>query len=270
MRSYERLGALVGLVVLGAGVSSYLPLPSPVLAFSLPGVPFILCVPLTPARQVSAVVALLISALVDHIMRQEPALKGAGLARTFPFWVLPAAIILWAYPRYDALQGPWSRLGGLAGLGGAVALVVAAQMRTLRSQDRLFGVARLGLNALVYGVALACFYQLATLPMRALLLVPLSALVSLLLALQLLESTPISARRLWGNAGLVTLLMAELAWALSPGALPPLHVAVILLVAFYGLTGILQQHYWGRLERKTAFEFGAVAALALALLAIMR
>ena len=270
MRSYERLGALVGLVVLGAGVSSYLPLPSPVLALSLPGAPFIITVPLTPARQVSLVVALLVSALVDHTMRQEQALQGAGLARTFPFWVLPGTIVLWAYPYYDALQGVWPRLAMLLGLGAAVGIVVLAQTRTLRPGEHLFGVARLALNAAAYGVALTCFYQLAILPMRALILVPLVAFASLLLALQILESTPISARLLWGSAALVALLMAELAWALSYGALAPLRASIVLLVTFYCMTGALQQHYWSRLRRGVVLEFGAVAALALVLLALVR
>lgn len=262
----ERLALLLGLLVVGLGVSSHVPLPSPVLAFRPPGAVSILSITLSPVRQVSLVVALLVCALVDGIMGDDGHLTGAGLARVVPFWILPALLTLAAFTLCEGLSAPLLQALGVAGSALALGLVVVAQLHTLDPEDPWFWPARLGLNAVAYGLALGAFFLAQALPSRSLLATPLVAAAGTLLALHLLQSGWSSPRRTWGSAALVGLLMAEVAWALSPGVASPLVASFLLLVVFYGLTGVLQQHYWGRLERRVAVEFVAVAALALAFL----
>lgn len=258
--------ALLGLLVVGLGLSDYLPLPSPVLALRPPGGLSGLELSLTPARQVSLVVALLACAVVDGTMRDHSRPASAGLAQTAPFWVLPGLTILVAFALFEGLAGPLLKVLGMAGAALSVILIVTAQLHTLDLRDPWFGLARLGLNTVAYAVAFVIYLLAQTLPSRGAAATPLVAASSALVAAQLLASPRSSARRTWGTAALVGLMMAEVAWALSPGVVTPLVAGFVLLLVFYGLTGVLQQHLWGRLERRVVVEFFVVAALAFALL----
>jgi len=262
----ERLGILLGLVVAGLGLSAYVPLPSPVLAIRPPGALSPISIVLTPARQVSLVVAFLTCVAVDGIVRADERLAGVGFARSIPFWVLPALLVLGAFAVYERLSGTLSQALGLLGTAALLAILVVAQLHTLDPKDRWFEVARLGLNAASYGLALAVFVAAYRLPARHLLAPATVALVSTALALGLLETTRASNRRIWGSALLVGLIMAEVAWALSPGIFPPMHTGLVLLLVLYAATGTVQQQLWGRLRAQVALEFAIVAAAVLALL----
>ena len=269
MRRLERLGILLGLVVVGLGVSSNVPLPSPVLAFHLPGSLAPISITLTPARQVSLVVLFFACIGIDSILRADPRLVGAGLARTIPFWILPGIFVLVAFGLFEELSGVWPQVLGLAAAAGVLGLLVVAQLHTLDPSGRWFEVSLLGLNAVTYGLALAAFIVAYRLPARELLTPALVTFASVALALHLFETTRASNRRIWGSALLVGLMLGEVAWTLSRGILSPLVSAFLLLLVFYGATGIIQQHFWGRLRPQVAVEFAIVAAAILALIAYL-
>lgn len=265
LRRLERLGILLALVVIGLGLSAYVPLPSPVLSLRLPGAFSPISVTLTPVRQVSLVVALLACVAIDSIMRAQPQLPDTGFARTVPYWVLPVFLILCAFGAFEGLTGALQQVLGLAAVAGLLGLLMLAQLQTLDPGSRWAQLARLGLNAATYGLALATFITAYRLPARALLAPLVVALASLALALQLLETTRASTRRVWVSAALAGLMMAEVAWALNMGTFSPLATGFLLLLAFYGLTGVIQQLFWGRLTRQVAVEFAVVAVLVLAI-----
>jgi len=262
----ERLALLLGLVVAGLGAASYLPLPSPALALRLPGIPGVVAVTLTPARQVSLVVLVLVAALMDGLVREDPRLASAGLARTAPYWILPAVEVLVAFSRFEALSTPGQQVAGLAATALVLGVTVIAQMQSLEPGDRWFWLARPGLNVLTYALALALFYLAETLPLRTLVAIPLIGFGSIPLAMELLRSSRWTTGRTWGWAALVGLMMAEVAWALAPGVLGPRVASLVLLAAFYCLTGILQQHLWRAVQRRVVLEFAAVAAAAMVVL----
>ncbi len=262
----ERLALLLGVVVVGLGASCYLPLPSPALALHLPGISSVVTVTLTPVRQVSLVVLVLVAALMDGLVRDDPRLARAGLARTAPYWILPAVEVLVAFSRFEGLSSPRQQMAGLAVTALVVGVTVVAQMKSLEPGDRWFWLARPGLNVLTYALALALFYGAETLPLRSLVAIPLISLVSIPLAMELLRSSRWTTRRTWGWAALVGVMMGEVAWALAPGVLPPRVASLVLLATFYCLTGVLQQHLWGAAQRRVALEFAALAAAALVVL----
>jgi hypothetical protein len=140
-----------------------------------------------------------------------------------------------------------------------VLLGCAAVDGIMRGHRRLAGA------GLAYGLAFAACLVLRTLPFHGLLGIALVALLSSALALELLASPRASTARTWGRAALVGLMMGEVAWALSPGVIAPHLASFILLLVFYGLTGILQQHIWGRLRPQVVIEFLVVGGAALAL-----
>ena len=261
-----RLLVLLGLLVVGLGISIYLPLPSPVLILRLPSGLAAIELLLTPARQVSLVVVWLACAVVDSTMRGHERLAGAGLARTAPFWILPGLTILLAFALCEGVAGPLLKVSGMAAAALVVGLLVTAQLHTLDLRDPWFGLARLGLNAFAYTAAFATYLLAQTLPSRGLVATPFVAISSTLMATPLLASPGSTPRRTWGTAALVGLMIAEVAWALSSGVVSPLVAGFVLLLVFYGLTGVLQQQLWGPLERRVVVEFFVVAALALALL----
>lgn len=266
MRRLERLGILLALVVVGLSLSAYVPLPSPVLSLRLPGTLSPISITLTPARQVSLVVALLVCVVVDSIMRADPRLPDTGFARTIPYWVLPVFVVLWAFTAFERLSGATQQALGLAAVAGLLGLLMVAQLYTLDPGGHWAQIARLALNAASYGLALASFITAYRLPARAVLAPATVATASLALALQLLETTRAPSRRVWAGATLIGLMMAEVAWALSAGVLSPLATGLVLLLVFYGLTGVTQQHFWGRLNRQVAVEFAVVAAIVLVLI----
>lgn len=266
MPRLERLAILLGLVVLGLSLSASLPLPSPVLALRPPGALSPIGVTLTPARQVSLVVALLACLMVDGVMRTDKRLAGAGFARSIPFWVLPTLLILGAFGIYEGLTNAAAQALALATTAALLALLVVAQLHTLDLEGRWFEAARLGLNAVSYALALSTFIVAYRLPARGLLAPAVVALASFALALELLETTRTTDRRIWGSALLVGLIMAEVAWALSTGVLSPLLTGFVLLLVFYGTTGAVQQRFWGRLRAQVVLEFAVVAVVVLALI----
>lgn len=266
MRRLERLGILLGLVVVGLGLSAHVPLPSPLLSLRLPGALSPISLTLTPGRQVGLVISLLACISIDSLMRAEPRLPDTGFARTIPYWVLPVFVILTAFCTFEGLTGARAQVLGLAVVAGLLAALMVAQLQTLDLAGRWAHLSRLGLNAAAYGLALATFITAYRLPARALLAPPVVAVASPALALHLLETTRASSRRVWGGAALVGLMMAEVAWALNMGTLSPLATGLVLLLVFYGITGVAQQSFWGRLNRQVAVEFAVVAAAVLALI----
>lgn len=267
MRRLERLGILLALVVVGLSLSAYVPLPSPVLSVRLPGSVSPVSITLTPARQVSLAISLLACVVIDSLMRADPRLPDTGLGRTIPYWVLPVFVILSAFTAFERLSGATQQVVGLVSVSALVALLVVAQLYTLDPEGRWAQLARLGLNAITYGMALASFITAYRLPGRAIVAPLTVAGAGLALALPLLETTRAPSGRVWAGAILVGLMMAEVAWALNSGILSSLATGLVLLLVFYGVTGIVQQHFWGRLSRQVAVEFAVVAAVVIALIA---
>jgi hypothetical protein len=262
----ERLGILLGLVVVGLGLSPYVRLPSPLLSIHLPGALSPIAVTLTPALQISLVVTLLVCAAVDGIVCADRRLAGAGFARSIPYWVLPAFVTLGAFAVSERLSGPlWQVLGPVLA-AALLGLLVVTQLHTIDPSERWFEGARLGLNVVSHGLALVVFINAYRLPARNVVAPAAVGLVSTALALELLATRRASDRRIWGSALVVGLVMAQVGWALSMGILSPLATGILLFLIFYGVVTAAQQRLWGRLRAQAAVELAIAAAVALVLI----
>jgi hypothetical protein len=88
----------------------------------------------------------------------------------------------------------------------------------------------------------------------------------------------LSARLLWGtksdlpdaflHGGVAGVIMAQAAWAIMLWPLTPWRAALLLLLVFYLVVGLLIQQRQGRLTRRIALEYGGVALMAALLLGI--
>ena len=253
--------ALAALTALGMALSGTLPLSTPILELPVPGTLTLLNIELTPARTVGFAVAVIACALLEVLLRSDPRLAGAPIARTAPFWVLPACSVLALFEGYGRLNAPLAQALLLIVGGVLVGLTALGQLRTLDPQEPGFHAARSGLNALTYGLGLALFLAALSLLQRGILAVPLIALGSAGLALETLRSLRGRLWALWGKAALVGLMMGELGWVLTTGALSPCGGAFLLLAVFYLVTGLLQQRQWGQLTRRAAVEYLAVTVV---------
>jgi hypothetical protein len=61
----------------------------------------------------------------------------------------------------------------------------------------------------------------------------------------------------------VALVMGQCTWALNLWRIPPLTAGLWLLLIFYIVTGLPQQHLLGRLTRRALVEFAVIIAVAL-------
>jgi hypothetical protein len=144
--------------------------------------------------------------------------------------------------------------------------VMVAEYRSVLGGSRAEPLAHLTLQAFSYGVALLLFAKLYDAGLRGVLLGGGAVLLSGSLALVLLQESGAALRRVWLYATVVGLSMGELILALNYYRLDVRVAAALLLLVFYILTGLAQQHLWKRLVRRVLYEYAAIAVLGLAAL----
>jgi hypothetical protein len=255
----DRLGITLSLVLLGLALSMLVSLPSRVLTLVVLGSE--LTVPFSGAMQFSLILAAMVCAGVDAIVRSHPRLHDHSIAYTVTFWVLPSLITVASLALLSVLPW-WGYQIGLIGLTGALlALVIVSQYRSLDAADPHFQGARLMLNAVSYIAALVLFSILYGTRQRSVISATGVLVAAGMLALELLRSFEGRPRRTWFYAALTGLMMGELTWALNYNSLDARLGGTVLLLTFYTLTGLMQQHFWGRLTRRTVLEYGVVCAL---------
>jgi hypothetical protein len=261
----DRIVILVSLVLAGIALSSLTRFPTISLQADAFGTPVGL--DLSGRWILTALLVLLAMVGTDAIVRAE-----AGRARIDPrytatFWILPGLITLAAAFGLPQLFGaPLRWLPSTLLLGTLLALVIDAEYRTLHVGGPYYRTARLGLNMATYLAAFALFAALYGLELRSLLSAPLVAAFGFPLALELLRGTEEQLETTWLYAGVVALVLGELTWALNLWGLRALAGGGLLLLAFYTLTGLAQQHLAGRLNRRVILEYGLTAVIGLAAL----
>jgi hypothetical protein len=209
-------------------------------------------------------VAVLIGAGADSLMRGHPALRGASLARSVVHWILPGGAALGLgllLNRLPAGVGWWAGLGITAVF---LILVLIAEYTVVAPDDPGFYWAALSLTVLAYAVALMFFALLRASGGRAAITATAAALVSGLIALRLLLLAGAGARESLPYAAVIGLCLGQCTWALNYWQAGALGAGLALTVIFYTGTGLAQQHLVGALNRRMALEFGVVAVAALA------
>lgn len=262
----DRLSVLTAIILLAFALARTVELPTrPVRAmlfgssigFDMNG-PFVLLV----------LVALLINAGADSLMRGHPALRGASLARRMMHWILPGGAALGFGLLLNRLPpgvGWWAGLGFTAVF---LVLVLTAEYVVAAPDDAGFYWAALGLTVLAYAVALAFFALLRASGGRAAITATTAALISALIAWRLMLLAGATGRESLAYAAAIGLALGECTWALNYWPAGPLGTGLVLLVVFYTATGLAQQHLVGALNRRMVIEFGVVAVAGLA--AVMR
>jgi hypothetical protein len=216
-------------------------------------------------------VALLLAALVaagtDGLVRSAPGLATVHHRFTATFWILPCLVTLaaaTAVPEQFGRVASW--LASLLLFGVLLVIVLVAEYGTARVDDPHFRTARLALNLATYLAAFALYATLYGLQQRSLISATLVLVVTFPLALELLRVTEEELGTTWLFAGVVALVLAELTWAVNAWGLSALSGGALLLLVFYAFSGLAQQHLAGRLSRRILFEYLSIAVVGLLIL----
>ncbi len=274
----ERLGILVSMVMLAVLLSAIIALPSTEFVLDLFGSE--LTLRFTGPVQILVLVAVLVCAGVDALVRQRwpRAVPGStvnrpgALAERAPlpyraaYYSLPTMLTAIGLVLVHSVQWWGYRIATTLFLGLLLTAVISMQLATHDLDTRARRTLRLALNALAYALALALFALIFGARLRSLLSATGILTASGLISLELYRNSETSAWRIWLYAGLTALLMGELTWALNYTAYSTQLASGVLLLAFYALTGLVQQLLWGRLTNRVVGEYVGVLVAGLVLL----
>ncbi|MBK6769251.1 MAG: hypothetical protein IPG72_09670 [Ardenticatenales bacterium] len=265
----DRSVVLISLVLAGIAVASLATIPPLRLSLNILGSP--LGIAVDGVWLIGALVVAMTAVGMDAIVRIESGHANVDARFAATFWILPCLVTLAAavaIPRLHAASSVWVAqwVASVILLGGLLTLVIVAERHTIQLDDIHYRTARLGLNFMTYGAALALYAAIHGLHQRSLISVPAVCLVTFPLALEILRSSEEQLENTWVHAGIVALILGELTWGLNLQGVSALRGGGILLVAFYVFCGIAQQHLAGRLTRRVVMEYAATAAVGLGLI----
>jgi hypothetical protein len=251
----NRIGLLTSLALIGFVLSSLIDVPPQTWSLNILGSP--LALTLSGPWLVTLLLAAIMCAGTDALVRGHPRVRPVELGYTFTFWILPALVtvaLALLMPRLWA--NLWLWIASLLGGAGLIAAILAGEYDTVDPNNRRYGLARLGLNSATYVAALILFAAIYGARVRSLLSATAVALVGLLLALELRE-TEQETGQTWLYALATGFVLGQATWALNYWPIDGLRGGLLLLLIFYALTGIVQHHLDRRLTRRVWLEFGA-------------
>lgn len=264
----DRVSVLTAVILLAFALTRFINLPTQSVATTLFGSP--LGFEINGPLLMMLMVAALISAGSDTVIRSHPALEGQPNRRTLIHWILPGTTALVSAAVLNrAPDGPLWWLGlGLSAI--ALIAVLGAEYVSVDPDDPGRELAALGLTAVAYILAILLFALLRSLSARALVAAPIGGLAAAALALRLLRlhagrlpAAPFS--QTWLYASIVGLVTAEALWAVNYWRVTPSSAGLLAMIPFYLGVGLSQQHMAGRLTAQVWLEYVVVGGLGLAI-----
>lgn len=270
----DRVSVLVWVVLMGLTAERLVVLPARTFTATVLGSPITLT--LTTTTLLGVLMAGLVATGTEAVLHAHPRsqLLAAGapglpplvLSRRWVFWALPVALIVVALLVLPAAPTRLYWLLGLLLTGITLSLSMAGIYYTIDPFATGYRRARLGLNAITYGLALVLFLVVYRTRVRSIVSATEIMLLSGLLALELLRGSerPLSLVVLY--AGITGLVLGQATWALNYWRLDSLTGGLVLLVLFYDVVGLSQHALQGRVNRRVLLEFGLITVAALALI----
>jgi len=260
--SLDRLSVLTAVILLAYALARALDLPTRAVGTTLFG--SAVGIELNGPVLMLLLVAALISAGADALIRSHPRLEGWTRYATAIHWILPGATALALGSVLNRTpDGPLWWLGlGLSAV--ALIAVLVAEYTVVDRADAAWDLAALGLTALTFALALVLFALLHSLSARALISASAAGLFAAALALRLFVLKDAAPGEAALYAAVVGLITAEAVWALNYWRVSASSATLLALVPFYLSAGIAQQQLAGRLNRRLWIEYAVVGALGLA------
>jgi hypothetical protein len=256
----DRLSVITAVIVLAYALARFAELPSREISAVLFGSR--LGIELNGQLLLLLMVAALISTGSESLIRSHPK-SVHSYARTAAHWILPGWTALGLGLLLElAPNGPLWWLG-LAVSAFFLVVVLVAEYTVVDPSDPAYRTASLGLTALIFIVALALFGWARYTGTRAAISSTFTAIMAGLLALRLFLLNGGTFGRSLTYSSVIGLVLGEAMWALNYWQVTPTGAGLLLLVMFYVMQGLLQQHLMGTLNRRTVIEYSVVGAIGL-------
>jgi hypothetical protein len=261
MPAYERINAVVSLTLIGLALYFVLDFPRQVTTFTLFGTPLEVDSP----RQWLMVVLLggLAMAGTDSVVRVHPELSTRRLGYLATFWTLPGLLVILATQTLGLAPSPLAWAVGLVIVGLLLWLTINTEFQQVAPGSKVGLWLRLWPHFIGYTIALAFFIVIYQARSRSALSATGILLVSGLTALALLRQSPVDIGKTWLFATVIGLSMGQVTWALNYWRTGALNAGLLLFLIFYVMVGVAQQQLFGTLTRRTLWEFGTIALVAL-------
>jgi len=257
----DRASVVATLVVLGLILHTLLGLPTWTRDITVLGSPLRIAVSQT------ALLAMLLVGITcagtDTIVRSHPTAQRIEARFSFVTWTLPALTVLLATVLLPKAPTQLYLAIGIVLTGLVLILVISAEYYTVDPADRLYPVARLGLNGWAYLLALVVYVLIYSGKARSLVSGTGVTLVSSLLALEFLRSAGQGFGRTVLYALIAGVSTGEVLWAMNYWRVSGLTGGLLLLLGFYLATGLANQQLQGKLTRRVLVEYVVVALVGL-------
>jgi hypothetical protein len=257
----DRLSTLTALVLLAYSLTRIVILPAWSVEFTALGL--ILRLEVNALFVMLALAAALTAAGADWLIQAHP--WHTSGQPTYPHWIIPGLASLAAWAILSRIpQGPAWWIGlGLAAL--LLLTVLVTEFVVFDPDDPRYDGAAVGLTALAYLLLVGVLFAIQAAALRATFAVPLVLAASSGVSWRLLRlQAPRSP--VLRYALLVGLGIAQMAWGLHYWPVTPLRAALVLGLGAYVATGLALAHLRGSIDRASLLEFGAVAAMAMAVI----
>ena len=247
-------------------------LPAVVLALLMSGV-FAMFLLIEPTPTWLALFGALVAALgTDGVLRsiRRQVFEAEEGPDTVPHLFLPALFAL-AVPLFieENLQGYWVLPAALIA-GFAFVLVVLAEVPAEAAEDEFRGRARFVSVVGTYFVAFTLFSLTYAFDLGLREALIATALVTVLLAVELLREGEIDPLETLLLAGVVGVVVAEARWVLHFMPLDEYPAGLALLLSFYFVTGMVHAYMTRHINVTVAVEYSVVTALGIALVIAAR
>lgn len=261
MPVFERLSVVVSVTLIGLAAYFVLDFPTETASLSVLGSPLAL---VAPQRWLMALLlAGLVMAGADSIVRAHPALPSRRLGYVALFWMLPGLVVLLATQTLGYLTSAVAWGGSLALVGVVLWLTLAAELVSLGRDAANQLAPRLWRQFVGYTVTLIFFVVIYNTRSRSAASATAVMLVAGMAALPLLRRQPDELFNTWLLAGVIGLSLGQVTWALNYWRTGALNAGLLLFLIFYVLIGLSQQYLSGTLSRRTVWEFGTISLVAL-------
>ncbi len=261
----DRLSVLTALVLVAYILTRVVVLPA--LAADVRILGLLIRVQINTLSVMLALAGALAAAGADWLIRAHPWHKPSQSTRQH--WIVPGLAALGAGAILARIpEGPawW------IGLGLAVVLlltVLVTEFVLVNSDDPRYDGAAIGVTALAYLLLAGCLFAIRASGLRATFAIPLIFIAATAVAWRLLlldGPRPTT----FSYALVIGLAAAQIAWGLHYWPIAPLRSALVLGLAVYIGTGLVQAHQRGGIDLPARFEFAAVTILALLGIAVLR
>jgi len=259
------MSVLVGTLVLGLALMRLIDLPDRFVHTTVLGSP--LGIQVSTTTVMLALITALAATGMESLARSHPNFTNGRRfdLRSLVHAIQPALAVLLLGAQLAQAQ-PWTAWWlGLGITAILTALVLAAEYMTVDPAQRQ-GALGLAMTALNLLLALASFTLIYSTRARSFLTATEASVVAGLLALRLLWGMGQPLRQALIYAGAIGLALGECLWALNYWRATPLLAGLLLVLIYYAMTGIAQQHERGALDRRVLAEFGLVALVGLVII----